>query len=150
MQKLQALTAYLLAQNLVDREAMDASAEEGRLIVATRHTEEGLQLGFWKYQGWLSFERYRQSPTLLMAHVMAWLAENDGDRDGLEPPHLDADDNAQGAADVDLMIEFMEPILVVPDPDGPFQLLGQRWGLGEFDLWVAESVEVFHDADRPD
>ena len=45
-------------------------------------------------------------------------------------------------ADVDIILEFIEPQYLAEDPDGDIEAFGKTWAFVPFDLWVAEHGEV--------
>ena len=144
MQKLQALTEYLLSQNLFDAEQLDSWADDGTLKNAFKETEQGLLIGYFEYQGVISIERYQKPATHMMAAVLAWLQVNDDERDELNPPSLEIEPDDDCRFDIDISVQFKEPVLLTPQADGPIDLFGKRYGFGEHDLWIAERVQVTH------
>ncbi|WP_296059588.1 phage tail protein [uncultured Amphritea sp.] len=148
MIKLQSLTQHMLNLNLFDPEQMDSWAEEGTLIPARKDTDAGMMIGRWRYRGVISLERYSKDAGLLMAAVLAWLTTDD-DRVGLDDPTLDPDPAEDGSFFVDITVSFQETIYLVPDETGPYLIDGQKFGLGAFDLWVAENSTTHHAAAEP-
>lgn len=145
MLKLQSLTQSLIGQKLFNPEQMDSWAEEGELIPARKDTDNGMMIGRWRYQGVISIERYSKDAGQLMAAVLAWLTTDD-DRDGLSNPTLDPEPADDGTFYVDVTVQLQETIHLVPDENGPYFIDGQHWGLGDFDLWVAEHSTTHHAA----
>ena len=46
--------------------------------------------------------------------------------------------------DVELTLEFVEPLHLSEDPAGEIEAFSQRWAFVPFDLWVAEDGGVTH------
>lgn len=149
MLKLQRLTQYLLSHDMVRLEQVDSVAQAGTLVPDLKDTESGLRIGFWRYTGVIEMERYKGQPEYLMAVVLTWLHGNDTDREDLSQPGFDIDPPNDNGADLDITVEFQEPVYLVEDENGPFEVNGERYGLGDYDLWIAEKGEVTHDADQP-
>lgn len=45
-------------------------------------------------------------------------------------------------ADVDITLEFNEPLYLAEDPAGEIEAHGKTWAFVPFDLWIAEQGEV--------
>ena len=45
-------------------------------------------------------------------------------------------------ADVDITLEFNEPLYLAEDPAGEIEAHGKTWAFVPFDLWIAEHGEV--------
>ncbi|ERV72675.1 TPA: phage tail protein [Pseudomonas aeruginosa] len=144
MDKLRALTAYLLDRQLVPAEQLDSFAEQVSLTLVWKPEREGLRLGAMRYRAVIILERLADHPGRLMALVGSWLENNDQDRDGLPDPVFDVEQMDPDLADVELSVEFVEPLHLAEDPAGEIEAFGQRWAFVPFDLWVAEHGEVIH------
>ncbi|HHK3886646.1 TPA: phage tail protein [Pseudomonas aeruginosa] len=144
MDKLRALTAYLIDRQLVPAEQLDSFAEQVSLILVWKPEREGLRLGAMRYRAVIILERLADHPGRLMALVGSWLENNDQDRDGLPDPVFDVEQMDPDLADVELSVEFVEPLHLAEDPAGEIEAFGQRWAFVPFDLWVAEHGEVIH------
>ena len=81
MNKLRALTTYLIGLNLVLPEQIDSWAEQVNLDLIWKDTTEGLHMGDMRYRAVLVIERFAGNPALLMALLGGWLESNDPDRD---------------------------------------------------------------------
>lgn len=154
MRKLSALVAHLLAAAGIPGETCTSFADQGTLQPTGRHLGfvlpepndaslgdavgasgeaglEQLEVGVWSYEGVVQIERYPGSGPELLAHVLSWLAECDADR-----PHQDVKDpqltihlNDAETCDVELSVEFEEPLLVMEDSSGPIHYRGKRWAV---------------------
>ncbi|HDR3106975.1 TPA: phage tail protein [Pseudomonas aeruginosa] len=144
MDKLRALTAYLIDRQLVPTEQLDSFAEQVSLTLVWKPEREGLRLGAMRYRAVIILERLADHPGRLMALVGSWLENNDQDRDGLPDPVFDVEQMDPDLADVELSVEFVEPLHLAEDPAGEIEAFGQRWAFVPFDLWVAEHGEVIH------
>ncbi|HCF3382817.1 TPA: phage tail protein [Pseudomonas aeruginosa] len=144
MDKLRALTAYLIDRQLVPAEQLDSFAEQVSLTLVWKPEREGLRLGAMRYRAVIILERLADHPGRLMALIGSWLENNDQDRDGLPDPVFDVEQIDPDLADVELSVEFVEPLHLAEDPAGEIEAFGQRWAFVPFDLWVAEHGEVRH------
>ena len=144
MNTLQALTAYLLARNLVAPEQLDSWTEQVSLDAVWNPSENGLHLGDMRYRAVFVLERFADHPGRLMALVASWLETHDPDRSlhDLPTPVFVVDPLDNDLFDVELTIEFVEPQYLAEDPAGEFEAFGTTWAFVPFDLWVAERGEV--------
>lgn len=144
MNKLRALTAYLIERRLVPPEQLDSFAEQVSLALIWKPEERGLRLGDMRYRAVVILERLADHPARLMALVGSWLENNDQARDGLPDPVFDVEQMDRDLADVELAVEFVEPVHLAEDPAGEIEAFGQRWAFVPFDLWIAEHGDVRH------
>jgi hypothetical protein len=144
--KLQALTTYLLERQLVLPEQFDSWTEQVDLQQVWGETEQGLHMGNMRYRAVISMERFNDHPGRLMALVGSWLERNDPDRDRHDLPaptfSIEPIDLANGLFDVDLVMELVDPLYLSEDPAGEYEAFGKTWSFAPFDLWIAESGEV--------
>lgn len=146
MEKLRALTTYLIERRLVEPEQLDSFAEQVNLSLIWKPEERGLRLGDMRYRAVIVLERLTDHPARLMALVGSWLDTHDLHRDypELSPPVIDVDQLDPDCADVEITLEFIEPIHLAEDADGEIEAFGKTWAFVPFDLWVAERGEVTH------
>ncbi|ROM40639.1 phage tail protein [Pseudomonas protegens] len=142
MIKLKALTAYLIACNLVAPEQIDSFAEQVNLDLIWKNGAKGLHMGDMRYRAALVLESFAENPALLMALVGSWLETHDPDRDDLPAPAFVIEQLDSDLADVELTLEFIEPQHLAEDPNGSIDAFGKKWGLVDFELWTAEQGEV--------
>lgn len=143
MNKLRALTKFLIDRRLVMPEQIDSWAEAVNLDLIWKPTTKGLHMGDMRYRAVLVIERFAANPALLMALVGSWLETQDPDRDDdLPAPLFNIEQLDNDGADVELTLEFIEPQHLAEDPDGLVEAFGKTWGLVDFDLWTAEQGEV--------
>lgn len=149
MNKLKALTAYLIDRRLVPQEQLESWTEQVDLVQVWNETELGLHMGSMRYRAVVSMERFNGHPGRLMALVGSWLEVNDPDRDryDLSAPSfaIEPIDLAHDLFDVDLVLELVDPLHLSEDPAGEIEAFGKTWSFEPFDLWIAESGEVISD-----
>jgi hypothetical protein len=141
--KLRALTTFLLERRLVDPEQLDSWAEQITLNLTWKPDVDGLHLGDMRYRAVVVMERFADHPGRLMALLGSWLENNDPDRDDdLPAPTFDIEQLDNDLADVELTLEFIEPQYLAEDAGGEIEAFGKRWAFVPFDLWIAEHGEV--------
>ncbi|WP_027361104.1 phage tail protein [Halodesulfovibrio aestuarii] len=142
MRKLTALTSYLLQTAGITKEQVLSVADRGETIPTGRDLGHGVELGVFKYDALIQVEDFNGNSSELLLLVMGWLHDNDKDRDhaGLADPEVDASLNDDFTADVDLAIEFEEPLQIVPDEQGSILFNGRRWRVADVPIDVAEEL----------
>ena len=144
MNKLRALTTFLIERRLVLPEQLDSWAEQVTLELVWKPDVGGLHLGDMRYSAVIVLERFADHPGRLMALLGSWLEQHDADRDDLPAPSFDIEQLDNDLADVELTLEFVEPQYLAEDEGGEIEAFGQRWSFVPFELWVAEQGEVAH------
>ena len=142
MNKLKALTTYLIERNLVMPEQLDSWANQVTLDLIWKPDVKGLHFADMHYSATIVLERFADDPGRLMALLGSWLENHDRDRDGLPSMTFAIDMLDNDLADVEITVEFVEPQYLAEDPDGEIEAFGQTWSFIPFDLWVAEEGEV--------
>ncbi len=143
MNKLRALTTFLLERRLVAPEQLDSWAEQVTLNLTWKPDLDGLHLGDMRYRAVIVMERFADHPGRLMALLGSWLENSDPDRhDDLPAPTFDIEQLDNDLADVELTLEFVEPQYLAEADDGEIEAFGKRWAFMPFDLWIAEHGEV--------
>lgn len=142
MNKLKALTSYLLARNLVMPEQLDSWASQVNLELIWKPDLKGMHFADMRYSAVVVFERFADEPWRLMALLAGWLQTYDPDRDDLPNPTLAIDILDNDLADVEITLEFVESLYLAEDPDGEIEAFDKTWSFIPFDLWVAEKGEV--------
>lgn len=143
MNKLRALTTFLLERRLVAAEQLDSWAEQVTLNLTWKPDLDGLHLGDMRYRAVIVMERFADHPGRLMALLGSWLENHDPDRaDDLPAPTFDIEQLDNDLADVELTLEFIEPQYLAEADDGEIEAFGKRWAFVPFDLWIAEHGEV--------
>jgi hypothetical protein len=151
MEKLRALTTFLIERRLVLAEQLDSWAEQVTLPLYWKPTVKGLHMADMRYRAVISLERYADNPARLMALIGCWLESNDPGRedDNLAPPVFEVDQIDPDLANVELQLEFIEPQYLAESDTGEFEAFGKRWDLVPFDLWIAEQGAVIDDRPAP-
>ncbi|MNZ06714.1 P2 phage tail completion protein R (GpR) [compost metagenome] len=144
MNKLRALTTYLIGCRLVHPEQLDSWTEQVTLDLVWKPDVDGLHLGDMRYRAVIVLERFADHPGRLMALLGSWLERFDAKRADheLPAPTFDIEQLDNDLADVELTLEFIEPQYLAEDEAGEIEAFGQRWAFVPFDLWVAEQGEV--------
>lgn len=142
MIKLIALTEYLKARQVAPSEQIDSWADKVTLELFWKPDVDGLHMGDMRYTATIVIERSAGHPGRLMALLGSWLEVNDKERDELPAPIFDVAMLDNDTADVDIILEFIEPQYLAEDPDGDIEAFGKTWAFVPFDLWVAEHGEV--------
>ncbi len=143
MNKLRALTTFLLERRLVAAEQLDSWAEQVTLNLTWKPDLDGLHLGDMRYRAVIVMERFADHPGRLMALLGSWLENHDPERDdSLPAPTFDIEQLDNDLADVELTLEFIEPQYLAEADDGEIEAFGKRWAFVPFDLWIAEHGEV--------
>lgn len=142
MRKLQALTSFLLTSLNLPREKVDSFADQGGLIPSVTDLGHGLRLGMFKYEAVITIENFKGDAALLLTSVLAWLMDNDPEREaqGLTDPEVDATELDAKHFDIELSVEFEEALEVVPDASGPLTFRGQLWRVSDVPIDVAEEL----------
>lgn len=150
MDKLRALTRDLVDRFMVPSEQFDSWAEQVTLTLHWKPSEQGLHMGDMRYRAVIVIARFADSPGRLMALLGSWLEVNDPGRenDQLPAPVFEIDQLTPDVADIELQLDFIEPLHLAESDDGEINAFGKRWAFVPFDLWVAEQGNVSHD--RPD
>lgn len=142
MNKLRALTTYLIERNLVMPEQLDSWANQVTLDLIWKPDVKGLHFADMHYSATIVLERFADDPGRLMALLGSWLENHDRDRDGLPSMTFAIDMLDSDLADVEVTVEFVEPQYLAEDPAGEIEAFDQTWAFVPFDLWIAEEGEV--------
>lgn len=83
-------------------------------------------------------------PAIVLAAVAAWVQEHDAYREQSELPDpiYAVTPNDEKTADLELQIEFIEPLRLIEHPRGPINWEGKRWQVAPYDIWVAEQIDL--------
>lgn len=151
LNKMQSLAAFFLSKNLFAAEQFDYWMENGTAEYAAKRVGQGVVLCRFRYDAVLSVERYSQSADLFLALLSAWLLDNDADREGddLPMPDVDVTPLNDRMADIEITVNFIEDITLVPDPEGAIAFSGEQWRLSDVSLNTADQVGVGDDDEEP-
>ncbi|MET4706724.1 phage tail protein [Endozoicomonas lisbonensis] len=135
--KLKSLTCYLISKKQCRQEDLDSWVDHCRIIPESSVEGEYCQLHLNLTTCTLFIEEFSGNATELVAHVSAWLQDNDDPNDrqrfGLTDPEMDITmlDSSGKKWDVDISLQFLEPVLVQEDPNGSIEWDSTRWSLIE-------------------
>jgi hypothetical protein len=147
MQKLAALSAFLINKGYTAVNQFDAMAEDCEVLPLFRDDGEGFTLYELKYTAAFYFDNFnsRQRSALeLFAQIVVWLNKYDPERydsDDLKL-YFDIDVQDDDVADVEFKVDFTESVGIVPDVNGPIDIAGERYRLDDVPVWVATEGEV--------
>ena len=122
--------------------------EDVELVLSPKNQGQGRDIGKLFYTAVFSFERFpfkKFQPAVVMASVMGWLMDFDDFREKheLKDPVCDVEKESDDTAIMTIEIEFVEPLMVVKDPNGLIQWDGLTWSLAPYEIWVAENIDIF-------
>lgn len=119
--KLRSLTDYLIELDFAPRENIESWVDMCTLIPTSMSMGNYVQLCSLHHRCTVKIERYTGDSRLITAWIATWIHSFDSDRDHDQLPDPDIDIEALDASgtqwDVDLSIEFMEPVLIAADPE---------------------------------
>lgn len=132
--KLASLTDYLIGLNFVPRENLESCVDLCTVTPASINMGHYYELCKQHHRCTLLIERYTGDSRLIIAWIAAWLKDHDPDRDNDRLPDPDIDIKALDASgtqwNVDVSIEFIEPVLIQPDDaNGTIMWNGSQWSL---------------------
>ena len=132
--KLANLTDYLIGLEFVPRENLESWVDLCTVIPASVNVGHYYELCRLHHRCTLLIERYTGDSRLITAWIASWLKDHDSDRDNDRLPDPDIDIEALDASgtqwDVDVSIEFIEPVLIQPDEtNGIITWNGSKWSL---------------------
>ena len=133
--KLQALTSHLIGTRQCRKENIDSWID--RCQIRQETSDEGLyqQLHLDHNACTVFIENFSGNGDTLRAQISAWLQDNDDtnirERYGLPDPEIDITpmDKSGKKWDVDIAVEFLDPVLVKPDENGDVIWDGLRWSI---------------------
>lgn len=133
MEKLAALSGFLINLNLFAVEDFDSWVEDPKIVPSGELLSEGgIVLFRYEYDAVFAIDRFphgTHSAELLFGHFCAWLMEND-EREQIAEPRVDVDVIDDQVAEIQMGIDFREDVTAVDDPAGPIELNGKRYRLG--------------------
>ncbi|WP_067522416.1 phage tail protein [Endozoicomonas ascidiicola] len=133
--KLQRLTEFLLEHRQCRKEDIDSWVDRCTLRPESSFEGKYHQLHIDHNVCSVLVERFSGNANLLKAMVTSWLQDNDDvnirNRYELPDPSFDIEmlDKSGKRWDVDITIEFLEPLLVQEDPQGAIHWQGSRWSV---------------------
>ena len=151
--KLEHLTEYIvshLRSNVLDNK-IDSWQENGSIVPNGEDKGNGGYVAcHWKYNAVISVEEFPHQlldPRNLFALVACWLHDHDIDRneEELEDPSLSVDVISHEAADVSIELELIEPIEMIPDPEGMITWRGETYRVQAVPIDTAEEAELVNE-----
>ncbi|MGF1761366.1 phage tail protein [Photobacterium sagamiensis] len=151
--KLEHLTEYIvshLRSNVLDNK-IDSWQENGSIVPNGEDKGNGGHVAcHWKYNAVISVEEFPHQlldPRNLLALVACWLSDYDSDRneDELGDPSLSVDVISHEAADVSIELELIEPIEMIPDPEGMITWRGETYRVQAVPIDTAEEAELVNE-----
>lgn len=126
---------------------MECWMEDIEMMLGAKNQGLGAEIGYISYNASFSFERFpfqKIDPAIVIASVMAWLMDTDKHREDfyLNDPTFDIESESDSTVLMTLEVEFIEPLMVVPDENGPITWQGEKWSLAPYEVWVAEHGDV--------
>jgi hypothetical protein len=128
---------------------LDAEMSEIELLLTPKHMGRGMNIAYQRYMAEFYFDRFpfkKYDPAVLFANVAAWLMDNDDEREQqlgeLKDPDIEVIIEDENSAEVLIQVRFEEPIKVVEDSEGPIYWMGKQWRIEEYEIWVAERLNV--------
>lgn len=154
--KLEHLTEYMLARlksNVLENK-IDSWQQSATIQVDGEDRGNGGHIAAqWRYTAVISIEDFphqQLDARYLFALVACWLSDYDRDRNEyaeLGDPEVSIDVNNHESADVAIELEMMEPIEMIPDPNGLLLWRGKTYRVQTVPIDVADDVEVNNDTD---
>lgn len=143
MKRLTALARYLLHKTHSPRELFEVFTDRGTTELLLNDRGNGLELGRIQYTGIITIENYPYDAYALLAHVITWLADNDPERQQLRLDELsfDIEMNNENTVNVELMIDFDEPLELIEDSAGTIELGGTRYRIEAVDIDIAKNLD---------
>lgn len=133
------------------KDKFDAYMTGGNMIPMFKDMGDGMLLGKFQYTAVFSIEDMpadKIDPYIVMARVMAWLDDNDREREkhGLKSPTVDIDAYNNGTmADMEITADFVESITARLAPDGEegdVTFAGKEWNVEPYIVYVARTGKV--------
>jgi len=151
LQKMTALSSYLIAQNLFAVENFDFWMENGVNEYCCNKQGKGFVVGRFTYDAVFSVERFASDASLFLALINIWINENDSAReqDNLELPRVDVTPLDDDTVDVEVTIRFMQDVSIMPNDNGPILMNGTRYGIADLQNFDANKVGVGDTQERP-
>lgn len=145
MNKIKALTAFLIGLDLVAAENIESFVDDPKIIPSGKVlSHNSIILYRQDYTATIYVEDYphKEHPAeLLFGQVCAWLLNND-ERFDIPSPAVNIDILDNATANIEISIEFKEDVTAIEDEAGPIELEGVRYRILDSDLFYAETGDV--------
>ena len=105
----------------------------------------GLELGKMEYDAVFSIEEFpfkEVNPMVVIATMMAWVMDNDPDRETFElgEPSYSVEPESDNTVTIEVSVPFIETITVVEDDKGEIKFRGKTYSLQPYEVWVADKI----------
>lgn len=143
MKLFQSFSKFLLEVSGVKREQLECFADNCQLEPSGKDLGNCMELGQLLYNGVFEIEHYHGSASLLQAHILSWLEDNDPYRFQVElsDPVMEITLVDRRTVNIDISIPFEESLIVRLDEHGPINWNGEKWSVTDLDIDVAEELE---------
>ena len=145
--KFDQLAAYLLAQSLCDASKFVFGMATAEVKPIWKKDANGLLVGNLQYTAAYSLGDVSSDNTQwLMVFLLSWLNENDDNRQtySLGNPSLQISPTTADLVNIEVSVDFVDPVYLVTDPNGRVEIMGETWGFGVNDLWIAETFQLVY------
>ncbi len=142
MKLLQNFSHFLLEASGASQEQLKSFANQGSLILTSKDLGNYMELGKFKYNAIFTIEQFYGDVDLLLAQIIAGLVRLNPDRQDqvLSDPEISITPFENGSSTIEISIPFEEPLIIIPDADGPISWRGQKWTMDEKDISIAEKL----------
>lgn len=147
--QLQQLSEFLLSSlsPVITANNIDAWQEGGKLLLSGEDKGHGYQVAKWRYTAVIALENFphrKINPYNLLGMIAAFLLDADWQRDeyGLQDPQLDIDIISKDNASIQIELELMDDIELLPDENGPILFNGERYRVSLVPIDYADNVSV--------
>lgn len=152
MSQFDSLYAYLrqvFDASVFDNTYFDSWMSDIRLLPAMKNIGLGqIIVGIRQYNAVFDWQRWpwRQiDPDLLLCALLAWIGEQANDLYSqleLDAPDINIEPTDDTIAEVTISMPLADPIILIPDENGPVIMDGIRYRLDKPEIWVAEDITV--------
>ncbi|HDT4622779.1 TPA: phage tail protein [Klebsiella oxytoca] len=131
-------------------QAFAAEADSGRMVRTTKDLGNGrFRICAVRYSvtlSWIDFPFRQYPPALVYAHVAAWIEERQTIPAGMSleqsEPQIDPTLNHERAGDLYITMEVIDEVVIIQDPRGEIELMGQLWTLEDPRIDTAEEFDL--------
>lgn len=131
--KLQALCAHLLASQQCTAKQLDSWVDARTLRLEPADGGQYMELCQRHSRCTVLIERFHGDADIFEALLAAWIQDHDDpnerSRQKLPDPEVEIEPLGGNAFDIDITIEFLDPLLIEADPAGPIGWNGQQWSV---------------------
>lgn len=133
--KLKALHAHLTSLNLVAAENIESFVDETKMVSSCRFVKNPTQQGLCVYDKHYSAAIYVTNfpdsvdVEILFSQIALWFAKYDRYRKDIQDPQTKIEVNDDYSADIEILIDFREPVFAIQDDDGDLEYNGIRYRL---------------------